>query len=202
MFTEVKISRKEELELKAAALFREKGYAATSMRDLANHLGIEAASLYSHIKSKEEILQKICFRLAEELFKGLDSVVSNGGGAREQLSAALQAHVEIITGNPDQALVFLQEYRHLSEPFRTDFLKMRKEYERKFMLILRQGIRSGEFRKVDEKITVLTLLSAINSTPVWFRKESGISAREVAAMLTDVLIHGLSADKTEIIVNK
>ena len=76
METLVKKTRKQQIEEKATKLFREKGYAATSMRDLAQVLGIEAASLYSHIKSKEEILQKICFRMADHFFEAWKSVLS------------------------------------------------------------------------------------------------------------------------------
>jgi AcrR family transcriptional regulator len=187
-----KLTRKQVLEQNAAALFREKGYSASSMRDLAQMMGIEPASLYSHIRSKEELLQNICMPLAQDLFQGLKVIVQQNASAKEKLSKALSAHLEIITRDTNYALVFLNEYRHLSEPFRTEFLSMRKEYEQQFMLILRQGIRSGEFRKIDEKITTLTLLSAINSTPQWYRKESSFTPDALASQLTDILVNGLS----------
>ena len=94
------LSRKEQVIRKAAELFKEKGYAAASMRDLAQLLGIEAASLYSHIKSKEEILQKICFRMANAFFKNLDSVEQDNLSPTDKLNQAIRKHIEILTKNP------------------------------------------------------------------------------------------------------
>ena len=66
-------SRKAQIDRTATALFRARGFAATSMRELATELGLEAGSLYSHIKSKEEILHRVCFGLAEDFFAGFDA---------------------------------------------------------------------------------------------------------------------------------
>ena len=95
----VTLSRKEQIEQTATALFRKRGFSATSMRDLANELGIEAASIYSHIRSKEEILQRVCFRMANEFFEAIDKVDEPDASASKRLQAAITAHVQVLTKN-------------------------------------------------------------------------------------------------------
>ena len=92
----VNLTRKEQVIRKAAELFREKGYAASSMRDLAQKLGIEAASLYSHIKSKEEILHSLCFDMASEFRKSLVEVEKLSVSASERLRLGIIGHVEVM----------------------------------------------------------------------------------------------------------
>ncbi len=86
--------RKDQIRVKAQALFRERGYSATSMRDLAETLGIEAASLYNHISSKEELLQQICFSMAEQFFVALEPVATSSLPPKEKLLAGIEAHLE------------------------------------------------------------------------------------------------------------
>ena len=90
------LSRKEQVIRSAAELFREKGYAASSMRDLAQKLGIEAASLYSHIKSKEEILQQLCFDMAMEFRKSLAEVEKKNVTASEKLRLGIIGHIQVM----------------------------------------------------------------------------------------------------------
>lgn len=191
MITKNKLNRKQQIIEKATQLFQKQGYAATSMRDLASFIGIEAASLYSHIKSKEEILQIICFQLAEDFFNSLQSIELEHGGADEKLQKAVVSHVEVLTQDPAASAVFFSEWRHLSEPYLADFLEMRDQYEGKFIQILIDGNESGIFKTVDAKFTVLALLSSINWMPAWYKPGGKLSPKDIANNVTDVFINGL-----------
>uniref|UniRef100_UPI004047C6F4 TetR/AcrR family transcriptional regulator n=3 Tax=Roseivirga sp. TaxID=1964215 RepID=UPI004047C6F4 len=191
METVVKKSRKQQIEEKATVLFQERGYAATSMRDLAQDLGIEAASLYSHIKSKEEILQKICFRMAEEFFSAWQEVDLENSSQAAKMEKAMIAHVKVITKDTDASAVFFNEWRHLSDPFLSEFLEMRDDYEGRFKKILRDGMASGEFKIVDEKFMMLTILSSLNWTHNWYKPEGNLTPEEIGKRLSGLLLNGL-----------
>jgi len=188
---EVTLSRKEQIEQTATALFRKRGFSATSMRDLANELGIEAASIYSHIKSKEEILQRVCFRMANEFFDAIELADVRDASASERLQAAITAHVQVLTRNTEAAAVFLYEWRHLSEPHHAEFLALRNRYEEHFREIIRNGIKAGEFIVPDEKFAVLTILSALNWIHTWYKPEGKMNAEEIAVNLATMLLNGL-----------
>ncbi|NEM97329.1 TetR/AcrR family transcriptional regulator [Pontibacter sp. BT327] len=188
---EVTLSRKEQIEKTATALFRKRGFSATSMRDLANELGIEAASIYSHIRSKEEILQRVCFRMANEFFEAIDKVDDPEATASARLQAAITAHVQVLTKNTEASAVFLYEWRHLSEPYHAEFLTLRDRYEKHFREIIKAGISIGEFKVPDEKFAVLTILSGLNWIHTWYKPDGKMNAEEIAANLATMLLNGL-----------
>jgi len=188
----VKKNRKQQIEEKATTLFQEKGYAATSMRDLANVLGIEAASLYSHIKSKEEILQKVCFRMADEFFAAWQAVEMENSSFAAKLEKAAIAHVRVITLNTSASAVFFNEWRHLSEPHLSEFLSMRDDYEGRFIDIIENGMESGEFKEVDSKFMMLTILSSLNWTHNWYKPGGTLSPQEIGHRLSNMILNGLN----------
>lgn len=170
-------------------MFRTKGYSASSMRDLAAVMGMEAASLYSHIRSKQEILQKICFRMADEFFQAIEKITEYSPELR--LEAAIKAHFKVITENIDASAVFFSEWRHLHEPVLSEFLALRSQYEQYFMQIIDDGIRQKQFRPVDQKLAMMTILSSINWTHQWYHPTGKMSAEEIGDQLSEILINGL-----------
>ena len=163
------ISRKEQIVEEAANLFRLKGYASATMRDLAAELGIEAASIYHHYKSKEELLEKICFDMADKFITNAKEVNDIYFNAEEKLRLSIKLHVELITENQNQSAVFLSEWRSLSEPKLSLFKQLRQQYENQFMIILKDGEKEDIFDHTDIKFAVLSILSTINFVNEWYK---------------------------------
>lgn len=184
-------SRKEQIITTSAKLFRQKGYEAASMRDIAAELGIEAASLYSHIKSKDEILETICFRMADELLKAIDEVNDVYFNAEEKLATAIKNHVKIVTGDLDSSTVFLREWRRLPEGKLGEFIKLRNKYEDGFMQILINGENENVFEAPDKKFAVLTILSAVNWITEWYSPKGNMTPDEISEHLYRFITTGL-----------
>jgi len=186
------LSRKEQVIRRAAELFREKGYVASSMRDLAQKMGIEAASLYSHIRSKEEILQSLCFDMAAEFRKSLEEVEKQNLTASEKLRKGIIGHVQVMARDLTASAVFMNEHRHLSQPYLRDFLLLRINYINRFKGMIEAGMASGEFKNtIDKKLAVMTLFSSLNWMPQWYDPVGTIDPAELGLQLADMLVNGL-----------
>lgn len=191
MAESLNINRKEQIIDAAALLFKQKGYASTTMRDLATELGIEAASIYHHIKSKEELLESICFDMANKFILNAKEVNDIYFNAEQKLRSAIKFHVEIITQNQNQSAVFLGEWRNLSEPNLTSFKQLRQQYENQFTIILMDGENEDIFDQVDKKFAVLSILSTINFVNEWYRPDGKMNAAEIAEKLSNFIMGGL-----------
>jgi AcrR family transcriptional regulator len=185
------LSRKEQIFQVAEQLFKEKGFMATSMRDIAGELGIEAASLYSHIKSKDEILETICFRMADQFSIGLDEVNDLYFNAEEKLKMAITHHIKILANDLNASSVFIREWRHLNEPRLSEFKELRNKYENKFKKILETGEDENVFEIVENKFAVLTIISSMNWIIEWYKPGGPMTPDEIAEQLFIFILTGL-----------
>jgi len=176
---------------RAATMFRERGFAASSMRDLAETVGIEAASLYNHIRSKNEILEAICFEVANVFNEKLQEVESNRQSSINKIESILRFHVEQMIDNYEKVIVTDREWRHLDEPYRTNFQSQRRSYRKRFAAIIEEGIMKGEIRRIDAPTAVLVMLHAVNGIESWHRSQAKIGAEELSNNMIRILIDGL-----------
>lgn len=185
----VKISRKEQIELVATDMFKSKGYAATSMREIASDVGIEAASLYSHISSKELILTRICFRMAKAFISGIKGVMTTELPIEIKFNKAVMNHVKIITNDIAASSVFWNEWRHLSEPLLSDLAAMQREYEQLFKSIIEQGVAEGVFEVQDASFAVMAMLSSLNGIQKWHNYT--LQPEELKSAFAELFLKGL-----------
>lgn len=180
----------------AALLFRERGYRAASMRELAERVQLKVSSLYSHIGSKEELLQKICFDNAQHFIEGLDKIEHKGGTALEQLQGVIGLHVDSAVSNPTSVTVFNNEWRHLTDgkgqKNLSAFLDLRKTYESRLQKIIQTGIDKGELKATDARVALYTLLTAVRWLHYWYKPSRKVSPRALKEQLATLLLHGLA----------
>jgi AcrR family transcriptional regulator len=186
-----KASKKGLILLRAATMFRERGFAASSMRDLAETVGIEAASLYNHIRSKNEILEAICFEVANLFNEKLQEIEANRQTTINKIESILRFHVDQMVDNYEKVIVSDREWRHLDEPYRTNFQNQRRSYRKRFAALIEEGIAKGEIRRIDAPTAVLVMLHAVNGIESWHRSKAKISADELANHMIRILIDGL-----------
>ncbi|MFY0645052.1 MAG: TetR family transcriptional regulator [Bacteroidia bacterium] len=187
--------RKREILSTSQRLFKEKGYASTSVRDIAKALDIEPASLYSHIKTKEDILQITCFEMADKFHNAILEVNDIYFNADEKLKLAIKLHVEILTSNIDAAVVFIRDWRNLSPEAKAEFVEKRNTYEEGIRNIIEEGIKEGNFNDIDIKIAALAILSSVNWIVEWYRPDGKLGPNEIAEKLCNFVLSGLKSGK-------
>jgi TetR/AcrR family transcriptional regulator, cholesterol catabolism regulator len=187
----MKPDRKTEIVTIAARLFREKGYSAVTMRDLAQAMDIKAASLYNHIKSKQEILSLMILSIAEEYTGTIRQISTSDDSSVEKLEQVIQLHIDITAKNADALASLNNDWMHLPQDNLGRFLQMREEYEAIFRSIVRQGISEGEIAAHDPEVLIFSMLSTLRTLYLWYGKKHGFSKVALQQNLKNVLIRGI-----------
>jgi AcrR family transcriptional regulator len=187
-----KKSVKRELILaEAAKLFKDRGYSGTSMRDLAGQVGMEAASMYNHIKSKDELLDTICFRISDTYISQLAEIERTAIPYGEKIKSLVRLHIRLMVEDSAAVSVANHDWKYLPEPRLTEFKQARKNYEKGFAALIEAGIAAGEFRPVNVSVALFTVLSAVRWVELWYRPGRGLTADELESNILTVLLGGL-----------
>ena len=175
----VDTARRREIEDIATELFRRQGYVATSVRDIASVLGIQGASLYAHITSKEDVLWAIVDRAADR-FEAAAAATDGPRDPVARLEALARAHVAAIAEDVDAAGVFVSEWRSLGPERRAAILERRDAYERRIREVIADGMATGAFRMTDPALAARFILGALNAIARWYDPGGRLSPDRIA----------------------
>ena len=193
----VELTRRQAIEDVASDLFREHGYAATSIRDIARALSVQGASLYAHVTSKEDVLWAIVDRAATRFEAAADAAEAAAetrrpGDPAEALAALIRAHAQVLTADVDEASVFVNEWRALDPEHRASILERRDRYQARFSRRVEAGVAVGAFAMTDPSIAATTILSALNGISAWYDPAGRLSAERIADHLVELSLRMVS----------
>ena len=191
---ETRFSQQRSRVLKAAAhCFNRKGYSGTSLKDVANMLGLTDPALYYYVKNKEELVYLCYVRAADVGREAMQRAVAEGGTGLEQARRYLRFHIEIMVGERGP-IAIMSEIPSLKPEHRDEVLELSRQHSKNFEDILEAGIADGSIEACDVRMTGNAIMGSINWIPKWFHGGEA-AADKVIAGFPDVLTRGLVAGK-------
>lgn len=188
----VEKSRRQEILAISARLFRERGYNATSIRDIATAVGMESASLYNHMENKHELLKVLLLDLADNYVAGIDRICASSLTSIEKLEAVVKEHIRITINNSNEVSLIPSEYVHLEEVPKQEYIAKRNHYESQFIALFEQCVSDNYIKNVNTNIAVYSILSTLRWLYSWREKHSEIEQSKLEEELLSNLLGGIT----------
>lgn len=186
-------AKREALLREAAKAFRSRGFHATSMDDIAASLGVTKGALYRYVKSKQEILFE-CFMTSYRIGEaGLELARRHGGSGLARLEVFVKYFV-VNYLEQNAAGAAMVDLDALFPEQQCEVIAGRNRIDKVLREIVAAGIEDGSIRARDVKLTVLTVMGAVNWIPTWYSPNGSWSARDVADTVCDIFVRGLSCE--------
>jgi AcrR family transcriptional regulator len=185
-------TRRLQIDDVASSLFREQGYAATSVRQIARALDLQGASLYAHVASKEDVLWSIVDRTATRFEQAAEGADDPAAPPARRVALLVRAHVKVITEQPGAATVFVHEWRGLGGERRNAVLARRDRYERRWRQLIEQGVAEGAFEAVDPAVAAAFLLASLNGIATWYRPDGRLSPEALSEAYAALAVRALT----------
>lgn len=184
--------RRDEILEAAGQLFSQRGFHATSMRDLAQAVNLQGGSLYAHIDSKEELLLELVNRAAARFIAAAEAVPATLSSP-ERLERLVRGHLEVIAEELGSATVFFHEWKFLSPELQARVKALRDTYEAYWLEAIGEGVRRGELKVDDVRVATLFVLSALNWTYQWYQPGGKLSLGALSEQYSQLILSALQA---------
>lgn len=174
------INERSDVRAAAAALFAEQGYRATGVRDIADALGIGATSIYSHIKSKSELLHEILIDTLDAILAVQHEAVASSPDVVERLRRAAESQVRFLVEHPQEAVITIRDFRWAEGDALSAIYERRRRYRKAFEDLLIEGVSQGRMSVSNAKITAFAIIEMAEGVPRWFRPAGEVSINQLA----------------------
>jgi AcrR family transcriptional regulator len=190
--TPARAERLQEIKNAAATLFYANGYAGTDLRAVAEAVGLHVSSFYNYISSKEDLLYLISLDGIESANATLDEVIRRETDPGLRLEAAIRAHIEHHLRRRHSAWAANVEIRSLTGTYRSEIRRLRKEFESRWIELVKDAVDSGSIKTESIELTVVSILSVSQGLSRWHNAGRSPAPREIGQVLANQIMHGLA----------
>lgn len=189
------ITKKEKFHAELLKLIYEKGFKATTIRDIAKNGNFEVANVYNYIDSKESFLDGYLFKILNEFNGYIDDIMDSSFSPKDKLKYVISKHVQFTIKEPYQVALVVYDWRNLNEAKLEEFKKGRKAYLLKVGNIVKQGMDAGQFRPMDVEIATFLIFSSLRwifNLVINETNDKKLNAIELEKQINDFIFGGIS----------
>ena len=193
MREEVQAFKRERILQEAVALFYERGFSGTTLDDIAARLGVTKPFIYTHFRSKTELLAAICTPTIELSLAAVANAAKGSGSPVERLSRAMVDFTKVLLGRQANIAIFFREEKNLEPEALAEITALRKKFDRVLSALLAEGVRAGVFEIADINLAALAIGGMISWAYTWHRAEGRLSADDLAARMAEFALRMVGA---------
>ncbi len=188
--------RRDEILAIAAQLFAERGFAATTVREIADAAGILSGSLYHHFDSKESMVDELVHEMLDRVTVAYRRIVATGDDPEQALRALVREAFAVIATDPATVAVMVNEWNLFVQYPRFAYLRdIEEETERLWVSVIERGVNSGAFRPdLDPWMLYRMMRDSIWVSVRWYRPDGPDGPEQLADAYVDVLLGGIGSD--------
>lgn len=182
--------KKRSMIITAAKVFGRKGFHGTSIENIANKMQMTKGSLYYYFSNKDELLYQVHLYSLNEVIEQIDKIAASNDSPEIKFRKAITSHLKILGENYEGSFMLQQEYL-LPDDHRNEILRLRDNYEKKFLNIIKEGVKQKKFSVRNFKISLFVVLGAINWFLRWYSSSGQLTIEEIADRFADIFLEGL-----------
>jgi AcrR family transcriptional regulator len=185
MRDEILAYKRERILEEAVKLFYARGFTGTTLDDIAAELGVTKPFIYTHFRSKNDLLAAVCLPTIEKSVAAVDNAVNSTGTPTEKLRRAIADFTRVVLERQANIAIFFREEKHLLPEALAEIVKEQKRFDRLLSKILADGVAAGEFEIKDVSLAALAIGGMISWSYTWHRPDGRLPTDELCNRMAD-----------------
>jgi AcrR family transcriptional regulator len=195
MRNEILAYKRERILEEAVKLFYERGFSGTTLDDIASELGVTKPFIYTHFRSKVELLEAICRPTIEMSLDAIAKAANHEGTATSRLRAGVVEFTRVVLQRQANIAVYFREEKNLSKVVLDEINGLRKRFDRVLSQLLQEGADTGEFNVPDVSVAALAIGGMVSWAYTWHRLDGRLQVDEVGEKMATLALQMAGARK-------